>query len=803
MINEYNHKKIEKKWQRMWETDKIFNVKEKKKKKYYCLVMLPYPSGELHMGHVRNYSIGDAIARFHIMNNENVLHPIGWDSFGLPAENAAIKNKIHPKLWTKHNIDKMKKQFKNLGFSYDWTREIKTSDKKYYLWTQWLFLKMFKNDLIFRKNSKVNWCNLCKTVLANEQVLNGKCWRCNNGIEYKNMEQWFIKITSYANDLLDGHVNLINHWPKQVLSMQKNWIGKSYGVEIYFKLFNIYNKKIIVFTTRPETIFGVTFIVLAPEHKIINELKEYITNYNDVSNYVFENYKKLNKDKFIDKNNKTGVKLEGIYAINPFNMEKIPIFVSNYSLIEYGTGAIMAVPAHDKRDFEFANKYNIKIKQVIKSNTLIEYPYEQDGILINSENFNGINSREAFSIIIDFIEKNNFGKKVIKFKLKDWLISRQRYWGTPIPIIYCKNCGIVTVKEENLPLSFPEKISDIKKFINTKCPKCGINAKRETDTMDTFLDSSWYYMRYCDANNNKNIFCKEKINYWMPVDQYIGGIEHACMHLLYSRFWCKVMKDLGLIKYSEPFTNLLTQGMVTLNGHAMSKSKNNVVSPDELIEKYGADTVRLFILFSAPPTKQLNWSFSGIQGCWRFINRIWNLFYIINTKSDLSASEYEKTKILKIMNVTIKKVTKCIGETYHFNVAISSIMELVNSLYLYKYHSNDNDVSKNVYETILILMTPFTPHVCEELWEKIGHKKYVSFYKWPIFDEKITIDSLIQIPVQINGKIRGKINVLLNDDEKKVKNIIKKDKDIMLKLNCKQIVRFAYIKNKIVTIVVK
>jgi leucyl-tRNA synthetase len=803
MINEYNHKKIEKKWQHMWETDKVFNVKKKNKKKYYCLVMLPYPSGELHMGHVRNYSIGDAIARFHIMNNENVLHPIGWDSFGLPAENAAIKNKIHPKLWTEHNIDKMKKQFKNLGFSYDWTREIKTSDKKYYLWTQWLFLKMFENDLIFKKSSKVNWCNLCKTVLANEQVLNGKCWRCSNDIEYKNMEQWFIKITNYANDLLNGHINLIDHWPKQVLSMQKNWIGKSYGVEIYFKLFNIYNKKIIVFTTRPETVFGVTFIVLAPEHKIINELKEYITNYNDVSNYVFENYKKLDKDKFLDKNNKTGIKLEGIHAINPFNMEKIPVFVSNYSLIEYGTGAIMAVPAHDKRDFEFANKYNIKIKQVVKSNTLIECPYEQDGILINSKNFNGINSREAFDIIVDFIEKNNFGKKVTKFKLKDWLISRQRYWGTPIPIIYCNHCGIVTIKEEDLPLSFPEKINDIKKFINTKCPKCGINAKRETDTMDTFLDSSWYYMRYCDANNNKKIFCKEKINYWMPVDQYIGGIEHACMHLLYSRFWCKVMKDLGLVKCSEPFTNLLTQGMVTLNGYAMSKSKNNVVSPDELIEKYGADTVRLFILFSAPPTKQLNWSFSGIQGCCRLINRIWNLFYIINTKSDLSASEYEKTKILKIMNITIKKVTKCIGKTYHFNVAISSIMELVNFLYLYKYHSNDNDVSKNVYETILILMTPFTPHVCEELWEKLGHKKYISFYKWPSFDEKITVDSLIQIPVQINGKIRGKINVLLNDGEKEVKSIIKKNKNIMLKLNCKQIIRFSYIKNKIVTIVVK
>ncbi|MDR0956912.1 MAG: leucine--tRNA ligase [Endomicrobium sp.] len=812
-MTEYDCFKVEKKWQSRWAIDKVFESKRNLNiDKYYCLEMLPYPSGNLHMGHVRNYSIGDVCARFHRMKGKNVLYTIGWDAFGLPAENAAIKNKIHPAKWTRQNISHMRKQLKSLGISYDWSREIATCEPEYYRWTQWLFIKMWEKGLVFRKNAKVNWCSSCQTVLANEQVLNGLCWRCDSQTEQKQLEQWFIKITDYADELLEGHKQLTG-WPQQVLSMQKKWIGKSYGVEIYFTLAGT-DKKLKVFTTRPDTIFGVTFMVVAPEHEIINEIKEQLVNYKEVKEYILFSGIKSKIGRTSNKE-KTGIRLKGINAVNPATNEEIPIFVANYVLTEYGTGAIMAVPAHDQRDWEFAKKHGIFIKDVIKGNdsNISKHAYEDDGILINSGQFNGISSNDAFSVITQWIEKQNFGKKTVKFRLKDWLISRQRYWGVPFPIVHCKKCGTVVVPEEDLPVLLPEDVkfsgvgeSPLKTsedFTIVKCPKCGLGAKRETDTMDTFVDSSWYYARYCDPHSKDVIFDKTKLDSWMPVNQYIGGIEHACMHLIYARFWYRFMRNLGIVKYDEPFVNLLTQGMVTLNGRVMSKSKGNVVSPDEVISKYGADTLRLFILFVAPPEKQLDWSSNNIVGCWRFVNRVWHLFDIVNTKSKEIACQKDKDDILKIMHLTIKKVTDNIEKKLQFNTAISFIMELVNALYAYKYHSNDNDVSLKVYKTVILLMSPFTPHLCEEIWEKLGCKRYISTCSWPVFDENIIKESFLELPVQINGKLRGKIVVPIDATEDEVKDIINSDDKIMLQLRNKQVMRFIYIKNKIITVVVK
>ncbi|MCA6071608.1 MAG: leucine--tRNA ligase [Endomicrobium sp.] len=813
-MTEYNHSEIEKKWQKRWSDDKIFECKEdSKKEKYYCLEMLPYPSGNLHMGHVRNYGIGDVFARFHKMKGKNVLHPIGWDAFGLPAENAAIKNKIHPAKWTKQNIARMREQLKALGFSYDWSREIATCDPEYYRWNQWFFIKMWERGLVFRKRANVNWCPSCQTVLANEQVSNGVCWRCDSYAEHRDLEQWFIKITDYADELLDGHKQL-SDWPEQILSMQKNWIGKSFGMEIDFTLVGT-NKKLKIFTTRPDTLFGATFIVVAPEHEIINEMKLQIINYNEVAKYAIDSGRKSNIERSSSKE-KTGIRLEGINAINPATGKEIPVFTADYVLTDYGTGAIMAVPAHDQRDWEFAKKYNAPIVEVIKGNSsasVEQHAYEDEGQFVNSGQFNGVKSTGAFDIVAQWVEKQGFGKKTINFKLKDWLISRQRYWGTPIPMIYCEKCGTVAVPEKDLPILLPEDVEftgegesplkSSKTFVNVKCPKCGADARRETDTMDTFIDSSWYYARYCDARNDATAFDSAKLDYWMPVNQYVGGIEHACMHLIYSRFWHKVMRDLGLAKHDEPFINLLTQGMVTLGGSAMSKSRGNVVSPDEIIEKYGADTARLFILFASPPQKQLDWSSDGVEGCWRFINRVWRLFDAVNIKSNIVAAEKDKTDILRMLHRIIKKVTYDIEKEFQLNTAISSIMELVNALYTYKYHSNDDGISLEAYRAVILLMTPFTPHLCEEIWEKLGHKECISTYTWPTFDENMTKESSVELPVQINGKLKGKIVVAIDVVEGEVKKIIEADNKIAAQLKDKQIVKFIYVKNKIVTIVVK
>jgi leucyl-tRNA synthetase len=811
---EYNHCDVEKKWQKKWEKDKVFkSVEEFDKEKYYCLAMFPYPSGNLHMGHVRNYAIVDIFARFHRMKGKNVLHPIGWDAFGLPAENAAIKNKIHPAKWTKQNIASMRKQLKVLGISYDWSREIVTCAPEYYKWNQWFFIKMWEKGLVFKKAASVNWCPSCKTVLANEQVQSGTCWRCDSCIEQKKLEQWFIKISAYADELLEDHKQLV-YWPEQVLSMQKNWINKSFGLEIEFILVGTC-KKLKVFTTRPETIFGVTFMVVAPEHEIINEIKFQIENFAEVKKYVFESIRKPAVERFSNRE-KTGIRLKGINAINPITGKEVPVFMADYVLTGYGTGVIMAVPAHDQRDWEFANKYNIPIIQVIQGDKFVsfdEQSYEGKGILVNSGSFNGIKSTDAFNIISCWFEKRGIGKRTIRFKLKDWLISRQRYWGTPIPIIHCEHCGIVPVPEKSLPVLLPEDIEFISEsefhiklnenFINVRCPKCGIDAKRETDTMDTFVDSSWYYARYCDAHNDNMPFDSSKANYWLPVNQYVGGIEHACMHLIYSRFWYKVMRDLGIVKYDEPFTSLLTQGMVILDGSAMSKSKGNIVNPGKIIEKYGADTIRLFVLFAAPPCKQIDWVPDGLEGCWRFINRVWRLYDIVTTKSSIIVCEKDKFELIKMMHKTIKKVTEDIDKKSQFNTAISFIMALVNKLYIYKFHLNDGGISLNVYETVILLMYPFTPHLCEEIWERLGHKGYISTCSWPVFDENIINESVIELPVQINGKLKSKIIVPMNATEEEVRKIIELDSKIVSQLKGKKILKFIFIKNKIVTIVFK
>ncbi|MDR3071176.1 MAG: leucine--tRNA ligase [Endomicrobium sp.] len=811
----YDHAAVEEKWQKRWEENKLFKSKEHPdpgKEKYYCLAMLPYPSGNLHMGHVRSYGIADVLARFNRMKGKDVLHPMGWDAFGLPAENAAIKNKIHPAKWTKRNIASMKKQFKALGISYDWDREIATCDPQYYKWNQWIFLKMWEKGLVFKKSANINWCPSCQTVLANEQVSGGLCWRCDSHTERRELEQWFIKITDYANELLECHKQLLG-WPEQVLSMQKNWVGKSFGVEVDFTIEGT-DKKLKIFTTRPDTLFGATFVVVAPEHKIINELRSKISNYKKIAKYVLESGRKSNIERSSNKE-KTGIKFDGVNAVNPVTGKKVPIFTADYILTDYGTGAIMAVPAHDQRDWEFAKKYGVAIIEVIKSDnsSTDKCAFEGNGVLVNSGQFNGIKSIEAFDVISTWIEKQGLGKRVVNFKLKDWLVSRQRYWGTPIPMIHCKSCGTVPVPQQDLPVMLPEDIEfrgegesplkTSKDFVNVKCPKCGVDAKRETDTMDTFVDSSWYYARYCDAFNSDVAFDSTKANLWMPVDQYVGGIEHACMHLIYSRFWYKVMRDIGIVKHDEPFVNLLTQGMVTLGGSAMSKSKGNIVSPDEIIKKYGADTVRLFILFAAPPKKQLDWSADGVEGCWRFVNRVWGLLDVINTKSDILACQEDKLNLLRIMHRTIKKVTDDIEKEFQFNTAISSIMELVNALYVYKYGLSDGGVALDVYKTVLLLMAPFTPHLCEELWEKLGCKGYISTSMWPVFDENMMKQSSIEMPVQINGKLKGRIVVSTNADENEIRRVIKGDNKIALQLKDKQIVKFIYVVNKIVTIVVK
>jgi len=805
----YDFSSIEKKWQKIWIDKKLFetDINSKEKPKFYCLVMFPYPSGHLHMGHVRNYVIGDVIAQYKRMNGFNVFHPIGWDAFGLPAENAAIKNNIHPKKWTKDNIDYMRNQLKQLGISYDWSREISTCEPEYYRWNQWLFIKMFEKGLAYKKISPVNWCPSCQTVLANEQVENGMCWRCGSSVEERNLEQWFLKITKYAEELLDGHKLLEDGWPEEVLIMQKNWIGKSTGAEVDF---SIGSEKIRIFTTRPDTLFGATFLVLSPEHPSIEKFG--LHKKPEIQEYIKNSKKKTRNERILNRE-KTGV-FTGLYAINPVNNEKIPVWIADYVLLEYGTGAIMCVPAHDQRDWEFAKKYNLKIREVIKSSesNIEKQAYEGEGTMINSGEFSGLSSEKGKEEIIKWLEKKGLGTKKINYRLKDWLISRQRYWGTPIPIIYCEKCGIIPVDEKELPVLLPENVKitgtgesplkSVPEFIETKCHRCGSSAKRETDTMDTFVDSSWYFLRYCDPKNDRLPFDKKIVDYWLPVDQYIGGIEHACMHLMYARFFHKVLRDLGLLNSDEPFTRLLTQGMVTLGGVAMSKSRGNIVEPTEVIEKYGADTIRLYILFAAPPEKQLEWSDEAIEGCWRFLNRIWRLKEIIyqENQKKISVSKEEKDKLLRKLHQTIKKVTDDIEKRYQFNTAIAHIMELVNELYQYK--SLGDETSKSVFEKIVVLISPFAPHIAEELSEKIGLKEEsIRLANWPEFNPELIEEPSVEIVVQINGKLRGKIITKRDISEEEIKTQVLNDTKIKNYIKG-QIVKQIYIPNKLLNIVV-
>ncbi|NLW24018.1 MAG: leucine--tRNA ligase [Clostridia bacterium] len=823
MDERYNFMAIEDKWQREWEKEKLYKVQEEDNKpKYYCLEMFPYPSGKLHMGHVRNYSIGDVVARFKTMQGYNVLHPMGWDAFGLPAENAAIKNKVPPAKWTWDNINNMRRQLKSMGISYDWDREVASCHPDYYKWTQWLFLQLYHKGLAYKKKATVNWCPSCKTVLANEQVVEGSCERCDTEVEKRALEQWFFKITDYADRLLDD-LEQLPGWPEKVKIMQENWIGRSEGARIKF-IVKETGDPLEVFTTRPDTVFGVTYMVLAPEHPLVEKL----TKGTEYEEKVNEFVKKVQKLSEVDRTS-TELEKEGLFigahAVNPLNGEAVPILIGNYVLLGYGTGAVMGVPAHDERDFQFAKKYGLDIKIVIQPEgpelkvEEMEEAYTGDGIMVNSGSFSGTPNREGMQKIINYLEENDCGHSQINYRLRDWLISRQRYWGAPIPIIYCDDCGTVPVPEKDLPVYLPEEVefkptgeSPLKyspEFVNTTCPICGKPAKRETDTMDTFVCSSWYFLRFCDPKNKEEAFNKGKVDYWMNVDQYIGGVEHAILHLMYARFFTKVLKDLGLVSVDEPFKNLLTQGMVLKDGSKMSKSKGNVVSPEEIINKYGADTARMFILFAAPPERDLEWNDQAVEGCYRFLNRVWRLVAsyaeeIKGLDGQIGNLEGAAKDLRRLTHQTIKKVTEDISTRFNFNTAISAIMELVNGLTNYKEKVQDTNllVVKEAIENLILLLAPFAPHITEELWHILGKEESVHLQKWPEYDPQAIVVDEVTIVVQVNGKVRDKITVPNNLDKDSVLRVAKNQPKIIEYINGKEVKKEIVIPNKLVNIVV-
>ena len=816
----YNFKKIDKKWQEKWRKDKLFSINVKEaKNKYYCLMMFPYPSAALHVGHGRNYILGDVVARYKMMRGYDVLTPMGWDAFGLPAENAAIKNGIPPKESTLVNISKMKTQLDSWGVNYDWDREVTSCLPDYYKWTQWIFLKLYEKGLAFKKKAFVNWCPSCNTVLANEQVVDGACERCDSIVEQKELEQWFFKITDYASRLLED-IETLDEWPEKVKTMQKNWIGKSIGVNIDFPLEGT-SKKIKCFTTRVDTIYGCKYMVLAPEHPMIEELVENNPNKDKILNFVNIARGESKIDRANTSIEKNGI-FTGKYVINQVNGEKIPLWIANYVLMEYGTGAVMAVPAHDARDFDFAKKYDLPIKVVIDNPKKplvaeeMKEAYEDVGVLVDSDEFTSLKNIEAMEKIAKYMEKNGIGERTVHYRLRDWLISRQRYWGAPIPIIYCEKCGLQPVKEKDLPVILPEGVEFrpngesplkyVQDFVNTKCPVCGGKAKREIDTMDTFVDSSWYYLRYISPDLTDKAFDTEDVNKWLPVDQYIGGVEHAILHLLYSRFICKVLSDMGYIDFSEPFKRLFTQGMIVKDGAKMSKSKGNVVSPDELIEKFGADTVRLYTLFIGPPEKDAEWSDRGAEGSFRFLKRVWNLLEVFNSANGTEVDTVKEEDLIRKMHQSIKKVTDDIDGAFHFNTAISAIMELVNQLYepinktgkiCYK-----KETLKEVLETMVLLMAPFVPHIAEEMNTRLGNDKSVFLMNWPMYDEEKIKSDTIEIPVQINGKLRGTIVAARDVQEDKIKEMVFKDDKIKEWVHEKEIRKWIIIQNKLVNIVI-
>ena len=850
---------IEEKWQKKWDGEKAFKVTEDpQKKKYYLLEMFPYPSGKIHIGHVRNYTIGDVVARYKRMKGFNVLHPMGWDSFGLPAENAAIEHKIHPAKWTNENIEHMKKQLKRMGFSYDWDREVSTCEPKYYRWEQLFFIWMYEKGLAYKKRSTVNFCTKCDTVLANEQVEGGQCWRCGTEVQEKVLDQWFFKITAYIEELLD-YCDKLPGWPERVMTMQKNWIGKSYGCEVDFPMADG-NGAIKVFTTRQDTLFGATFMLVAAEHPLVMELTKGKAIEKDVMQFV-EKVKKQDKlMRTSEYYEKEGLFLDS-YCLNPLTGGKMPIFAANFVLADYGTGCVMAVPTHDQRDFEFAKKFNLPLIVVIspKDRTLdaatMTEAYVDEGVLVNSGQFNGMENTKVLEAIADFLEKEGKGKRTIQYRLRDWGISRQRYWGAPIPMINCAKCGIVPVDEKDLPVILPENVklsteggsplAALKEFVETTCPKCKGPASRETDTMDTFVESSWYFDRYCCPDyDTKPGLDRKKLDYWMPVDQYIGGIEHAILHLLYSRFYTKVLRDFGVIGVDEPFTNLLTQGMVcketmkckehgylfpdqAADGKChicgkdviigktekMSKSLKNVVDPDYLVKKYGADTARIFCLFAAPPEKDLEWSDQGVDGSFRFLGRLWRIVdeYLEDIKGVAPANgalqlEGDLKSLRRKTHQTIRKVSIDIEDRFHFNTAISAVMELVNVVYQVKRPASSDKVALSVVrealEAAIILLVPIVPHVTEELWQLLGHQNLASDMSWPEFDPAIASEEEMTIVVQINGKLRSRMTVPVDESEEKIKADALADEKIKSMTAGMQIKKVIYVPKKLVNIVV-
>lgn len=822
MIDKYNFSEIEKKWQTKWAEGDVFKVTEDPdKEKYYVLEMFPYPSGKLHMGHVRNYSIGDVLARFKKMKGFNVLHPMGWDSFGLPAENAAIKHGVEPSKWTWENIGEMREQLKELGLSYDWDREVATCHPDYYKWMQWIFIQFYKKGLAYKKENPVNWCPSCQTVLANEQVVDGKCERCKTLVGKKDLSQWYFKITDYAERLLDNLEELPG-WPNKVKLMQKNWIGKSIGAEVTFEI-DGFDKGLDVFTTRPDTLYGVTYMVMAPEHPYLKELVAGSEYEEPVNAYVDKVQHMSDIERTSTTNEKTG-QFTGRYAINLLTGKKVPIFISDYVLMDYGTGAIMAVPAHDQRDFDFAKKFDLEIIPVVDSDDPevdvydLKAAFAAEGTMINSEMFNGMNNKEAIEKIIDYLEEKKIGKKSINYKLRDWLISRQRYWGTPIPMIHCDDCGWVPEKEENLPVLLPADVqftgkgesplATSKTFVNTTCPVCGKPAKRELDTMDTFLDSSWYFLRYCDPKNTEAPFSKEKVDYWMNVDQYIGGVEHAILHLMYARFFQMALYDLGLVSTEEPFKNLLTQGMVIKDGAKMSKSLGNVVSPAEIIDKYGADTARLFILFAAPPERELDWSDKGVEGSFRFINRVYRMVYDFSQNYSEVPESYEingdaDKNMAYWLNYAIKKVSDDIGERFNFNTAISTIMELVNEMYRYKEGTVNPGLFGAAIKDLIIMLAPFVPHVTEEMWEHLGYEGSVHDQSWPEYDEKALVKDTVEIVVQVNGKIKEKLDIAGGLSREEMEKTAMENEKVKGLIEGKNVVKVIAVPGKLINIVVK
>ena len=824
-MERYAPQEIEKKWQEKWQKDDVYKTEiDRTQPEYYVLEMFPYPSGNLHMGHVRNYSIGDVIARFKKMQGCNVLHPMGFDAFGMPAENAAIKHGVKPADWTYSNIENMKRQQMSMGLSYDWSREAVTCRPEYYRWTQWLFELFYKKGLAYKKEASVNWCDTCGTVLANEQVIDGKCWRCDSEVHKKDLSQWFLKITDYADELL-ADLDKLKGWPERVKTMQENWIGRSEGLEFDIDVPAL-GEKIAVYTTRADTAYGVTFVALAAEHPLMEKILRDNPKAEELRAFADKVKAQSELERTSGESEKEGM-FTGLYAVNPFNGRKVELWITNYVLAEYGTGAVMGVPSEDQRDWMFAKKYDLPIivtlrpkDRELKLEEMTEAYTDKDGILVNSAEFDGMEMHEALAAIVEKAVKEGFGRRKVNYRLRDWLISRQRYWGAPIPVIYCDKCGEQLVPEEELPVKLPEDVTfeqgavsplaQSESFVHCTCPQCGGPARRETDTMDTFICSSWYYMRYTDPHNTHKPFAADKVNYWAPVDQYIGGIEHAILHLLYSRFFTKVLRDEKLLDFDEPFQNLLTQGMVIKDGAKMSKSKGNVVSPEEIIQKYGADTARLFILFAAPVERDLEWSDQGVEGAFRFLNRVWRIVAHFEDSIREGIDDYdhstltaEEKSLRRTLHQTIKKVTEDVGERFMFNTAISAVMELVNAFYAFQEKPVHPGLVRELSFALVKMLAPFAPHITEELWSRMEGKGSVHDARWPKFDRAAIVEDEVEIVLQINGKVRDKLTVPANMEPQEMEKLALAQPKVVELTAGKTIVKVICVPKKLVNIVVK